>query len=44
VWLGNVRAMVRAAGGWLVGIWGLYCRIAAGVGCIGYAVVMVASD
>jgi hypothetical protein len=42
-WLGSVGAMVRAANGWLVGFWGLWCRIVA-VGCIGYVVVMVVGN
>jgi hypothetical protein len=43
-WLGNAEAMVRVVGGWLVDFWGLWCRIAVEVGCIGYAVVMVDSN
>jgi hypothetical protein len=35
---------VRAAGGWLVDFWGLWCRIATEVECIGYAVVKVVGD
>jgi hypothetical protein len=43
-WHGNARALVRAAGGWLVDFWGLWCQIAAEVRCIGYAVVKVIGD
>jgi hypothetical protein len=43
-WLGNAGGMVQAAGGWLVDIWGLWCRIVVEVVCIGYAVVMVVGD
>jgi hypothetical protein len=35
--------MMRVVGGWLVGFWGLWCRIVA-VGCIDYVVVMVVGD
>jgi hypothetical protein len=43
-WLGNTGAMVQVVGGWLVDFWGLWCRIAAEAGCIGYAVVMAVGD
>jgi hypothetical protein len=43
-WVGNVGAMVRTTCGWLVDFWGLWCRIAMEVGCIGCAVVMLVGD
>jgi hypothetical protein len=36
--------MVRAVSDWLVGSWGLWCRIVAELGCIGCAAGMVAGD
>jgi hypothetical protein len=32
--------MVRVVGGWLVDFWGMWYRIVAKAGCIGYALVM----
>jgi hypothetical protein len=39
-WVLHAGAMVRVVGGWLVDFWGMWCQIAAEVGCIGYAVDM----
>jgi hypothetical protein len=43
-WLGNAGVMVRVVGDWLVDFWGLWCRIAVEVGCVGYLMVMVVGD